>query len=88
MAYYYHRMIKEVTNRLPVTINGESYLTTKETLNELGIRRETLSRYIRKGLIPSYTRGFERTSYFKEIDVKGLKERKNSIVPRSSERDT
>jgi excisionase family DNA binding protein len=72
---------------LPIIINGETYLTTKEALTELGIRRETLSRYIRKGRIASYTRGFERTSYFKESDVKSLKEVKNTIVPRSTDQD-
>lgn len=69
---------------MPVEIQGETYLTSKEVTALLNIRRETLSRYVRNGKLQSYKRGYEKIAYFKEVDIAKIQRERDSITPRDS----
>jgi hypothetical protein len=60
---------------MPLTINGEEYLTIEESCEYLGgISRETLRRRTKDAGIVRYTRGIARTVYYRRIDLDRLLE--------------
>jgi len=54
---------------MPVQMNGETFLSTRETSQRLGVSRETLTRYVNKGLLRRFKKGIMRDSYYRETDV-------------------
>jgi excisionase family DNA binding protein len=64
---------------MPITIDGETYLTTAEACKAIGVSRETLNRYVQDGLIRRYKRGLARTAYYKEIEVEELARRRSEM---------
>lgn len=60
---------------MPITINGEEYLTIEESTEYLGgISRETLRRRAKDAGIQRYTRGITRTVYYRKVDLDRLLE--------------
>lgn len=60
---------------MPITINGEEYLTIEESCEYLGgISRETLRRRTKDAGIQRYTRGITRAVYYRRADLDRLLE--------------
>jgi len=60
---------------MPITINGEEFLTIEESCEYLGrISRETLRRRTKEAGIERYTRGITRTVYYRKTDLDRLLE--------------
>lgn len=57
---------------MTISIDGETFLDTTETCSALGVSRETLNRYVKRGLLRRYKRGLSRTAYYKEAEVDNL----------------
>jgi excisionase family DNA binding protein len=64
---------------MTIEINGETYLTTNEACQAVGVSRETLNRYVNNGLIRRYKQGIVRTAYYKRTDVDELIRRRSEI---------
>lgn len=60
---------------MPITINGEEYLTIDESCEYLGgVSRETLRRRTKEAGIQRFTRGITRTVYYRKVDLDRLLE--------------
>ena len=64
---------------MPVTIDGETYLTTAEACRAVGVSRETLNRYVQDGLIRRYKRGLARAAYYKETEIEELNRKRSEM---------
>jgi excisionase family DNA binding protein len=64
-----------------IEMNGETYLSTTETSEYLGINKITLTRYVKRGSLKQYKRGFGRTLYFKKSDVEAFKDETSRMRP-------
>ncbi len=52
--------------------DGETYLSTDEACDFLGVARQTLSRYVREGRVQQYRQGITRTIYYKQTELQTL----------------
>lgn len=59
---------------MTIQIKGETYLSTSEACQHLGISRETLNNYVNSGRIRRYKQGIGRTTYYKLVDLDKLLE--------------
>ena len=60
---------------MPITLNGEEYLTIDESCEHLGgISRETLRRRTKEAGIKRFTRGITRIVYYRKVDLDRLLE--------------
>jgi hypothetical protein len=70
---------------MPITINGEEFLTIDESCEYLGgVSRETLRRRTKEAGIERYTRGITRTVYYRKTDLDRLLE----LRPIKDEKDS
>lgn len=58
---------------MPIEINQETYLSTKEACNYLGVSRETLNNMVQDGSLQKYKQGFARTVYYKQTELDNLR---------------
>lgn len=58
---------------MPIIEDGEIYLTVKETHQRLGISRQALNGYVKRGLLNKYPRTLARRVFFKQAEVDALK---------------
>lgn len=64
---------------MPTQIDGETFLSTREACQAIGVTRETLNRYVNTGLIRRYKQGLTRAAYYKQDDVQELIRRRSDI---------
>lgn len=66
---------------MPVNIGGETYQTSNEIAEALGISRQTLWRWREKGKIPAGMRSRSRQVLFTVEEVSVIKEYANKLEP-------
>ena len=70
-----------------VTIEGEEYLTVRETSRLLGVKPATLYAYVSRGVLRSYRQGIRRQRLYRRAEVESLlrlapsRERRADVVP-------
>lgn len=83
MINFVHVVLDGQTERniinMTIEMNGETFLTTQEACNQLGVSRETLNNYVKKGRISRFKKGIGRTAYYKKIDIDRLSELREDI---------
>jgi excisionase family DNA binding protein len=52
--------------------DNETFLTVDETCELLGISRQALDGYVKRGQLKRYERKLGRRVFFKKVDVEGL----------------
>ena len=57
---------------MTIVKDGETYLSTEEACDFLGVTRQTLSRYVRDGRLQQYRQGITRTIYYKQTELQSL----------------
>jgi excisionase family DNA binding protein len=57
----------------PKEIDGETYYTTQEACDYLGVSRETLNQMAKDGRLSKYRQGFARTIYYRKTELDDLK---------------
>ena len=58
---------------MPIQIDGETYYTTEEASDYLGVSRDTLNRMAGDGRLRKYRQGFARTVYYRQSELDDLK---------------
>ena len=58
---------------MTVQIDGETYYTTEEACDYLGVSRDTLNRMAKDGRLRKYRQGFARTVYYRQTELDSLK---------------
>jgi excisionase family DNA binding protein len=58
---------------MPVLIDGETYHSTEEACDYLGVSRDTLNRMAGDGRLRKYRQGFARTVYYRQSELDALK---------------
>lgn len=58
---------------MPINIDGETYYSTDEACNYLGVSRDTLNRMTKDGRLRKYRQGFSRTVYYSQSELDELK---------------
>lgn len=54
--------------------HDSEYLTVQETMDYLGVSRDTLDRYVRLGKLQRYKRGLSGRTFYKRADLDNLLE--------------
>lgn len=57
---------------MPIQVNGETYLSTKEATQVLGISRAKLNELVREGKLKQYQQAVRDVPIYKETEVKKL----------------
>ena len=57
----------------PKEIDGETYYTTQEACDYLGVSRETLNQMTKDGRLGKYRQGFTRTVYYRKTELDELR---------------
>jgi len=57
----------------PKEIDGETYYSTQEACDYLGVSRETLNQMTKDGRLSKYRQGFARTVYYRKAELDDLK---------------
>ena len=65
---------------MPITEDGETYLTVKEAYERLGISRQALNGYVQRGVLNKYQRTLARRVFFKEVEVDALMRIKHPLT--------
>lgn len=65
--------IKKGGADLPIVEDGEVYLTVKEAYERLGISRQALNGYVKRGRLNKYPRTLARRVFFKQSEIDALK---------------
>jgi excisionase family DNA binding protein len=55
-----------------IVMNGEEFLTAKETCAMLGVKPATLYAYVSRGLLQSYRQGIKRMRLYRRHEVEQL----------------
>lgn len=58
---------------MPIEMDGETYYSSEEACNYLGVSRDTLNRMTRDGRLRKYRQGFARTVYYRQSELDALK---------------
>jgi excisionase family DNA binding protein len=65
--------IEKQVKCMPIEMNGETYYSTEEACNYLGITRDTINRMTKDGRLNKYRQGFARTVYYRKSELDNLK---------------
>lgn len=58
---------------MPIIEGGETYLSVKEACKDLGISRQALDGYVKRGRLNKYPRTLARRVFFKQSEIDTLK---------------
>ena len=58
---------------MPIQKDGETFYTTEEACDYLGVSRDTLNRMTKDGRLHKYQQGFARTVYYSQSELDALK---------------
>jgi DNA-binding transcriptional MerR regulator len=58
---------------MPIIENNEIYLSVKEAYGQLGISRQALDGYVKRGLLKKYPRDLGKRVFFKQSEIDNLK---------------
>lgn len=61
-------------NVMPRIEGDETYMTTQEACDYLGVSRQTLNRYVNQGRVHQHKRGITRTVYYSKSELDRLSE--------------
>jgi excisionase family DNA binding protein len=57
---------------MPIDVNGETFLNTKEAMKKLGVSRPTFDNLVKSGRLKRYRQGVRQLPYYKESDLDNL----------------
>jgi predicted site-specific integrase-resolvase len=57
---------------LPIVEDNEIYLSVREACAELGISRQSLNGYAKRGLLKKYSRTLARRVFYKKTEIDNL----------------
>jgi excisionase family DNA binding protein len=58
---------------MTLEVDGETYYSTEEACDYLGISRDTINRMTKDGRLRKYRQGFARTVYYRKSELDALK---------------
>jgi excisionase family DNA binding protein len=59
---------------MPIIRDNETYLTTQEACNFLGVSRQTINRLVREGRLHQNKQGITRTVYYRQSELERIAE--------------
>lgn len=65
---------------MPTTMNNETYYSTGEACEYLGVSRETLNTFPNRYGLKKYRKGALVTNYYKLTDLEDIKKQRESFV--------
>lgn len=66
----YERLLERMVHMaMPTIINNETYYSTREAMDYLGISRPTLDSLVDSGTLRRFKQGIRRTIYYRKADL-------------------
>lgn len=59
---------------MPIIRDNETYLTTQEACDFLGVSRQTINRLVREGRLRQHKQGITRTVYYRQSELERIAE--------------
>ena len=57
---------------MPIVKDGQTYLSTQEACDFLGVSRQTINRLVSQGRLHQFKQGITRTVYYKQSELERI----------------